>query len=172
MANNIKKCRYIKCQHRDKEIDTTQDEFVKKGNMYYHKDCYKLKSEGAWKDQKTKENLQTIKSLWIEHIDDKVIYGRLFNTLNDLMVNSKISSDYLLFTVQYCILNKLNLNYPAGIKYFVGKKEIKDAYVKSKVNRSGYSEDKIVIDAKENENSPSFTFKNSHKGLKNILNKG
>ena len=70
--SNIRMCRYAQCNHSTKEINLDVDEYTQKGKFYYHKDCYKAKINGEWKDEKTKQDLQTIKNLWIEHINDTV----------------------------------------------------------------------------------------------------
>ena len=71
--SDIKTCRYEQCKHTTKDIDITCDEYVAKGNMYYHKDCYKAKINGEWKDKATKADLQLIKNLWLEHISKTVL---------------------------------------------------------------------------------------------------
>ena len=166
---DIRICRYIQCKHKTKEINIITDEYVNKGSMYYHKDCYKAKVNGEWKDEKTKRDLQTIKELWITHINNTVVYSALFRVLNELLQRG-IDSDYLLFVMQYCIMKKLNLNYPNGFKYFVDKKEIKDAYAKKQLKDNGYNKESFIV--VEDDKAPSFTAKLSKpKGFDSILKK-
>lgn len=119
---NIRMCRYTQCNHPTKEINLDVDEYTQKGTFYYHKDCWKLKIKGEWKDEKTKQDLQTIKNLWIEHINDTVIYSQLFQMLNCFLQRG-VESEYLLFVLQYCILHKYKLKYPVDLNIMLtGKK--------------------------------------------------
>lgn len=164
---DIKTCRYKQCKHATKDIDITQDEYVAKGNMYYHKDCYKAKVSGEWKDENTKKDLQFIKTLWLENISKTVVYSQLFRTLNDLLARG-IESDYLVFTLQYCIEHKLNLNYPAGFPYFVDKKEIKETYAKKKLASSGYNKNSFVA-VENDDTAPKFSVNKKPNGFQSIL---
>ena len=166
---DIKTCRYNYCKHKTKDIDITQDEYVFKGNRYYHKDCYIAKTKGEQKDEKTKNDLQLIKTLWVDNISKTVVYSQLFRILNDL-ISRGIESDYLVFTLQYCIGHKLNLNYPAGFPYFVDKKEIKEAYAKKKLISSRFNKKTFV--AVENEDAaPKFSVKEKPSGFQSIFKK-
>lgn len=165
--SDIKHCRYQQCKHDTNDIDITCDEYVVKGSMYYHKDCYKAKVNGEWKDEATKADLQLIKNLWFEHISKTVVYSQLFRVLNDF-IERGVKSDYLVFVMNYVIENKLNLNYPAGFKYFVDKKEIKDAYAKKVNTPKGYDRELFSIKEKENE-EPKFTVSKKSIGFNKIL---
>lgn len=163
---DIKVCRYIKCGHENKQIDISTDSFKVDGKMYYHSDCYDLKKKGDWKDEKTKADLQYIKNQWELNISKTVVYSQLFHCLNDF-ISRGIPSDYLVFVLNYIIKNKLNLRYPAGLKYYVDKQEIKDAYEKSKSK-------KIVSNAdfhieQDSNNSPKFTVNNKPSGFNSIF---
>lgn len=163
---DIKKCRYVHCKHLNKEINILCDEFKTIGKMYYHKDCYQAKIKGEWKDEKTKADLQLIKNLWIEHISDTVVYYQLFQCLNDL-ISQGIDSDYLVFTIQYCINNKLNLRYPRGFKYFVDNQEIKDAYKKK--NQQTILQTNFLVTDTEDDIIPKFSINKKTEGFNSIL---
>ena len=126
---DIKTCRYTKCNHPEKKIDITKDDYKVNGTMYYHSDCYDLKKKQEWKDEQTKKDLQYIKNQWVLYINQTVIYSQLFHCLNDF-INRGVSSDYLVFALDYVIKNKMNLKHPYGFKYYVNKQEIKNAYQK------------------------------------------
>ena len=162
---DIKVCRYNHCKHSSKEIDVTKDEYIVKNRMYFHKDCYKAKTDGEWKNEQTKADLQLIRSLWEEHISRSVVYSQLYKSLNELLERG-ISSDYLVFVMLYIVDHHMNLNYPAGFKYFVDRKEIKDAYDKKKAKE-------IVGDMKfvavEKNDAPKFSINNKPKAFQNIL---
>lgn len=44
----------------------------------------------------------------------------------------KVSPDYILFVVKYCISHNTNLRFPKGIKYFVINKKIRESYMSDK----------------------------------------
>lgn len=164
---DIKTCRFMLCNHPNKEIDITKDEYVVKGSMYYHKDCYSNKQKGEWKDEKTKADLQLIKNLWSEHISRTVVYSQLMRCLNELIARD-IDSGYLVFVMQYVIEHKLNLRYPMGFKYYVDKQEIQDAYNKkvkqpNKVNMNSFSVNS------DNDDSPKFSINQKPTGFNRIL---
>lgn len=164
---NIKVCRYKRCKHPDKNIDITKDEYVVKGTMYFHRDCYKSKASGEWKDEDTKKDLQYIKTLWLENISKTVVYSQLFRILNDLLERG-IESAYLVFVLQYCIEHKLNLNYPAGFPYFVARQDIKDAYTRKKLASSGYNKNSFIV-VEDDSVAPKFSINPKKSGFQNIL---
>lgn len=167
---DIRICRYERCQHGSREIDIVEDEYVKEKQKYYHSDCYKKKKDGGWKDAKTKEDLQYIKDQWFKHIDDKVVYGRLLICLNELIIRG-FSSEYLVFVIDYVIKNRLNLNYPAGFKYFVTNKKIEAEYQKYLIKKSVNIGDcfKNIEDSKD---SPQFKINKKPVGFGTVLRKG
>lgn len=164
--SDIKTCRYGQCKHTTKDIDITCDEYVAKRNMYYHKDCYKAKINGEWKDEVTKADLQLIKNLWLEHISKTVVYSQLFKMLNDFIARG-VESEYLVFVMNYVIEHNLNLNYPAGFKYYVDKKEIRDAYSKKKLSAVIHNKNNFV--AVDNDDSPKFSVSKKPKGFQSII---
>ena len=149
-------CRYTHCLHDAKEINLVSDRYIKDGNAYYHEDCYKTKSD-----------IQRIKILWHDHIDEMVVYAQLNKILNNLIFKDHISSDYILFAIKYVIDNKCSrLKYPPGLKYILGDQKIKDAY--KKANTPKYTQSDFV--AKEDDsNTPKFSFKKKTTGFGSIL---
>lgn len=138
-------CRYAHCLHKDKNINLVTDKYAKDGSAYYHEDCYR-----------TRDDIQRIKILWHDHIDNMVVYAQLNKILNNLIFVEHISSDYILFAVKYAIDNKnVKLQHPPGLKYILGKDYIKEAYKKSITPK--YTQSDFV--AKQDDSAPKFTFK-------------
>lgn len=157
MANQIKKCRYSHCLHKDTAINIDSEEFEKEGNAYYHKDCYQ-----------TKCDIQYIKTLWHDHIDSLVVYAQLTKILNRLIFENHVSSDYVVFAIQYCIdhPNSFKLQHPPGIKYILGNQKIKDAYTKSKTKAVS----KATFSATQNDSTePTFSVHKKPSGFSSIL---
>lgn len=154
--SDIKKCRYAHCLHDCKDIDLTTDKFIKNGSSYFHEDCYQAR-----------QNIQLIKQLWHDHIDELVVYSQLNKILNQLIFNDHVSSDYLVFAVKYSInSDDINLRHPPGLKYVIGNQRVKNAYNKSIVKNAPQS----AFVAKEDEStSPKFSFKAKKSGFGSIL---
>ena len=170
---NFRVCRYDGCNHPTRDVDITGSDFVKVGNRYFHKDCYSLFKKGAQKDENTKNDFQFIKNLWVTHINNAVVYSDLFRILN-MLVKNGVKSDYIAFTVQYCIEHKFHLNYPAGIKYYLSVKEIKDAYAKKIVAKAIREREKKTVDTNtenEKDDSPEFHYESKKSGFQSILGK-
>ena len=164
--SDIKTCRYKFCKHESKEIDISCEDYKRVGSMYYHRDCYKAKADGEWKNEKTKADLQLIRNLWLENISKTVIYSQLFSTMNSFLERG-IESEYLVFVLQYCIDHKFKLNYPGGFKYYVDKQEIKDAYARKKKSEIKISDKAFT--AKDKDNSPTFSVNTKQSGFGSIL---
>lgn len=146
-------CRYSKCKHNS-NINLDNEKYVYIKNNYYHEDCYKEKCD-----------LQLLRDLWVNNISTTVVHSQLNKTLNQLMENG-VSSDYLVFVLQYVLNNHCKLNYPAGFKYYVDNKNIRDAYVKR--NQKKICQSEFV--AKDNDDdAPKFSIKPKSCGFKNIL---
>lgn len=81
-----------------------------------------------------RQDTQAIFDLWVRHINKTVVRGDLFRMLNDFMARG-VSSDYLLFVMQYVVKNHCNLNHIEGFKYYVDKDYIKQAYERRNMKR-------------------------------------
>ena len=153
---SIKKCGWVNCKCGS-QIDTTGDDpFIVDGKMYFHKSCYKEKNDYA-----------LIRNLWKDNISSTVPYSQLNMELTRLIKEKDVSSDYLVFALQYVIRNKCNLRYPRGFKYYVERKEIKDEYDKKTGKK------KIIkmtdFTANDTDDSPTFSVKKKSNGFAGIL---
>ncbi len=165
---DIKTCRYTKCRHPDKKIDITKDGYHAEGRVYYHSDCYDLKIKNELKEKQKKQDFMYIKNQWVLHINNTVVYSQLFQCLNDFIARG-VSSEYLVFVLDYVIKNKMNLNHPYGFKYFVDKKEIKDAYQKHLLTKNGIKKQSDFVATNDDSNAPKFSVSQKPMGFKSIL---
>lgn len=163
---DIKKCGYVDCNYPGHEVDISVQSYEYDGKRYYHKSCYELKKKKEEKTEQQKADLQYIKNLWVQHISNTVNYGQLFFILNDFIIRG-ISSEYLIFVVKYAIDNKLNLRYPMGLKYYVDREEIKDAYEKSKRKNVRQSDFSAKTDG--NDTAPEFTINKKESGFQSVF---
>lgn len=163
---DIKICGYDDCPAPGREIDISQEEYVKDGRRYYHPACLEKKKKLEQKTEQQKADLQYIKNLWTTHISNTVDYGQLFFVLNGFVVRG-ITTEYLIFVIEYAIQNKYKLRYPGGLKYYVDNQEIKDAYARTKIQRIKQSDFKATTDG--NNTAPEFTVTKKETGFQTIL---
>ena len=76
----------------------------------------------------------------------------------------------LCFVMDYVISHKMKLNYPMGLKYYVDRPEIKNAYIKSKakkIDKNAFSVEQTDQDPPNNQkNTPTVRKPN---GFESIL---
>lgn len=134
-SGDIKICPYHKCPFPDHEVDLSKDPFTKaKNGRYYHAQCYEQEQKEKQRTKEEKADIALFMDLWNKHISNTVNYGMLRKILNEYMLRG-VSSDYLLFCLQYVIANRCVLNYPNGFRYYVDRREIKDAYEKKQLQK-------------------------------------
>ena len=167
---DIKLCRYKCCNHKIKTIDITSDEYKKIKTKYYHKDCYDRMIADEEKQKKISADMQLIKNLWIENISQTVVISLLFKVINEFLERG-ISSDYLVFVLQYVISHHYNLNHPFGFKYYVDRNEIKAEYQK-KQRRSIPQDAFNVVEAQDECESPRFSVPQRNRGFGSIIRGG
>lgn len=154
--NNERVCKYPNCKHGGKINLSTDDYERVKSSSYYHKDCYQEKCD-----------LQLFRELWSKNISSTVVYSMLNRILNEYLQKG-VSSDYLLFALQYVILHKYNLNYPAGFRYYIDMPEIKDEYKRSRSKKIKQSDFKVESQSIIEEVMP-FTFNVKKSGFQDIF---
>lgn len=148
-SNTQRVCQYTQCKH-GKKINIGIDKYRKESKGYYHEDCF----------QEMKD-MQLFRNLWITHISNTVRYSELNRILNEYLQRG-VSSAYLLFALQYIIDNHMNLNYPAGFRYYIDRSDIKQAYQKNKQNAVSKAE----FTAKDvKDNSPKFSIQSKPTGF-------
>lgn len=154
----IRACGCKNCLHASKDINLETDEFEQNGNRYWHKDCYEAK-----------ENVEKIKAIWEEKIDEFVVWSQLVSKLRKLIFEQKKDSNYILFAIGYAAdhPNVYKLHNPYGINYILGRKEIQEEYKKSKIKNVKDSDFKLEKPTQNN--SPKFTVKQNKQGFGGIF---
>lgn len=145
-------CKYKGCKHNDK-IHIDREEYIKEEKFFYHTDCYK-----------EKKDLMYFRNLWYERISPTVVVSQLNLIINEYLEKG-VTTDYLIFVLEYVVQNHLNLRYPPGFRYFVDKDEIKKAY--EKTNKKIIKNSDFV--ATEQDFSPVFSVPNKSSGFSKIL---
>lgn len=115
------KCRYANCK-----LGSNVEEklAVKDGTLYYHPECLHKKKVKA----ECKSLLLSIGMI------DKLCGIFLKKSIDD----EGVDVDYLHYTIEHVVINKLKLNNPYGIKYYMGNWKIEKEYqdsLKAKVNQ-------------------------------------
>ena len=100
--------------------DVAKDKAIKDGR-YYHKDCYKKK-----------KGKQDIEEYWLTNINSGTVIQLLRKVIKD--ISEIYDTDYILWVLKRCKENKINLQYPQGIKGCCDKKEFKDEWYDLKIS--------------------------------------
>lgn len=164
---DIKVCRYKNCKHADKSIDISKDDFVKAGRLFFHSDCYKEKTTNEEKEKATSADMQFIKNLWIENISQTVSIPLLFKILREYL-DRGISSDYLVFVMQYIVSHHCKLNHPFGFRYYIDDDTIKMEYkkkIKPEIPKDAFS----VVESQEEYTEKKFSAPKKLNGFGSIL---
>lgn len=168
--SKLKKCCYRNCDHENRFIDASCEEFQSRKGKYYHVDCFERFEKNIEKEKQINADIQLIKNMWIENISDTVVIPQLYIELNKLIADRGINSGYVLFVLDYCIKNKCSLRYPGGLKYYVDKREIKDAYEKEQAKK--FVKDAVFkVDEVSEDNTPKFSVSKKPSGFNSILNR-
>lgn len=109
------KCRYQHCLHETKDIP--KEEAVGNGGFYYHADCYK-----------EKQNKNKIVRIFIDNVNPEVSVPMLRRVINNIIHDKGISSEFLLFGLEYYINHKIGIKYPAGLYYVIENQDVKSIY--------------------------------------------
>jgi hypothetical protein len=113
--------KYFKCgfKHCIHESDVSQDEAVKVGNRYLHKDCAVIS-----------DNLAQIRDTYYEKVSKTVVMKQLVNTINNIVFVKNIDSGYLLFAINQALATNIPIKSPYGLHYLVDNQRIKEAWNK------------------------------------------
>lgn len=164
---DIKTCRYANCNHPDKKVNISTDQFVIDKRKYFHKNCFEAFEREEANEAKLKADIQLIKNMWIENISNTVVLSQLYLEINRLVRERNIDSDYVIYVLDYCINHKLNLRYPAGLKYYVDNAEIKSSYEKTKIRKIIEQADFTVRETTDT--APKFSINKKQGGFASIL---
>lgn len=156
--SNIKRCRFGRCLHETKDIDIEKEDYVKGdgASSFYHRDC-----------KAVKDDIETVKMLWHDHISENVVFSQLTNIINRIIFDKHIPSEYLVFAMQYVIKYKKPLKHPPGLYYIIDDSAIKAAWAKHKAKQ-------IVGNAKfeaktDEKTEPVFSVKRKTQGFGDIF---
>lgn len=173
--SDIRICPYCNCPFPNHEVNIKTDLFVKsRSNRYYHKKCFDAECKANKKTEQEKADISLILDLWNKNISNTVNYGYLRKIINEYTQRG-ISTDYLVFCLQYVIANRMPLNYPNGFKYYVDRREIKEAYDKKQMQKKYEEMQKEIKERKPetpiwSSNAPSFAMKKQkEEGFGSIL---
>lgn len=165
---DFKVCRYANCAHPSKLIDTSTEEYMRQDRLFYHVDCYEKKCAEENKKRSESADIQLIKNLWISNISNTVVIPELYRVLREL-INRGVSTDYLVFVMNYVIQNHCKLNYPRGFCYYVDNKDIKGEYEKSKARKYVPPSSFVVHEGYGNVELPNLYRPPKKKGIGDIL---
>lgn len=135
---DIRKCQFSKCSLLHDTTDVNIDVAVKDGRLYYHPDCYKIKTTVA----KTKE-------YFVENINPLLTMQQqtsLYTVLYDLIFKKNQDPDYLYYCVWYMHTYRPGkLNFPAGLYYVIQNRDIITAWNKLKLRKQKDEQEKEKV---------------------------
>lgn len=108
----VYKCGFKHCQHESCEV--LQDEAVKVGGRYMHKDCAKISN-----------NMTKVRDIYYEEISKTVVVKQLVSVINNLVLKKNVDSSYLLFALNHAISAKIPIKSPYGLHYLIDNQNIK-----------------------------------------------
>lgn len=115
-------CRYKYCKHDPRTID--EDDCVKVGHSYYHKDCYEEKSA-----------IDKVIDLWSTSIDPNPIYAELRRHINAIVYDWKFPAKKLLFYLEWAVNTNWGIKHPAGLRYLVKSDDAEKAWKNRTVSK-------------------------------------
>ena len=113
--------------------------------------------------KEVKASKEEIFFLWQKYINPMVSLRDLDNNIMALK-NRGFKLDYILFCLKYIIAHKINLRYPAGLKYYIDREDIRRAYNLSKIKRVDVCNFKTIDNS-----GVDFTFNKNQQGFHRIL---
>ncbi len=84
---------------------------------WYHKECFEMK-----------KGIEDVANMFLDRIDPNPDFPSLRRIINDLVVKENYDPKFLMFAIDYCLKNKWNLRYPAGLRYVAKNKEARAAW--------------------------------------------
>lgn len=149
---DIYKCAYKYCKLGGM---VKLEESIIENKKHYHKECLQ-----------DKQNRQQIKQIFIDKINPSETISVLVRVINSIIDTKQVSSDFLLFALNYVICNKLPLNHAQGLYYIINNDKIKTEYKRKQYNKFTFDIDKI----KTNE-EVKFKYKSDKSSWNDIFRK-
>lgn len=113
------KCGYSHCFHNGQKVKLS--EAVKVGNKYYHWDC-----------AATKQEIDDIRHIYLDEIDNTASFPILSRVLNDLVFKYDMDIDYIRFAVTYYADYHIKIKSPFTLLYLRNNDFMKRKWEQSK----------------------------------------
>lgn len=124
------KCGFSHCAHADGKV--AEDEAVKIGTRYWHKDCYEVS-----------ETIKDIRETYLDKISSSVVVSALNKIINNIVFGKKLENKkitkaqsnleaarYLQFCIDYALEHKIPITHAPGLYYLIDNVRVKKAYEK------------------------------------------
>lgn len=142
---DIRKCQYSHCNHPEKKVILSTDDYVEENGRYFHADC-----------KHEKDTRADIIDFWYKNIDEDVIFNQLVRIIDRLIYKESVDADYLLWALKKKVKY---LNHPPGLVYVAKDKQLRKEYDFEKKLKA-FNENKGKVETKPN-NEPIFTYNES-----------
>lgn len=159
------KCAFGHCAHDGGKVN--QDEAVRIGTRYWHKDCYEIS-----------ELVKEIREDYLNNFSSTVVVSFLNKVINEIIFGKKLENKkvskaqsnleaarYLSFAVKYAISNSIPITHVPGLYYLIDNTRVKKAYEKQnelktqkEMREAMKNEDVTKAEAPKTEYKPSTKF--------------
>lgn len=109
------KCGYNHCLKPDEKVPESESVLV--GKRRFHKECAELR-----------EQIERIKRIYFDHIDNKSDYVQVVGVVNHLIFKKGYSADYIEFLLMYLSIFYYNLKSPYALHRIAENSFIKEKY--------------------------------------------
>lgn len=114
-------CAYKHCLHHGQKVKSSESVIV--GNKHYHWDC-----------AATKQEIEEIRNVYYERIDDTASFPILSKVLNDLVFKYELEIDYIRFAVNYYADYKIKIKSPFTLLYLRNNEYMRKKWKKGKLD--------------------------------------
>ena len=119
MADKEYVCGYSHCLHHGEKVKSSESVVV--GKKHFHWDC-----------AATKQEIDVIRRIYFEEIDDKASFPVLAKIINDLVFKYELDVDYVAFAIRYYADHKTRIKSPFTLLYLRNNDFMLDRWNKSK----------------------------------------
>lgn len=144
-------CNFRFCPYENKIVP--EGTGVLSGKRWFHEDCLK-----------TRDNMEAVKRIYYEHISQTVVMSQLVKTIQNIVINKGVDSEYLLFAVKFVVTKRQTIRSPYGLHYIIDDPTVKAAWERKKMQDEQRKQRRLEKEAVQ------FTAKQSEKeGFERIL---
>lgn len=126
------KCNFKHCDCDETLTDENREVLSGKS---YHKKCLQ-----------TKNDIIEIRDYYISNVSNTVVVGMLVKTINNIIFDKKVDSQFLKFALEYAVFNNISIKSPFSLHYLIDNSRIKTAWTKEQTKENEIKKSTEIID--------------------------